>query len=266
MPLLDAHNHLQDERFAGRQDELVAAARSVGVARMVVNGACEEDWADVLDLARRFPGLVLPSFGVHPWYVPQRSADWEKTLIRFLDTVPSAVGEIGLDRWKPDLPWTDQEAVFARQLAIAAERNLPASIHCLQAWGPLIELLERGPLPARGFLLHSFGGSAETAERLVPLGAFFSLPGCYALERKAKQRAVFLRIPPDRLLIETDAPDQSLPPERVTHPLAGPDGRPLNHPANLTAVYDFAAELFGETRAVLEARVAANFTRLFRSL
>lgn len=70
----DAHNHLQDERFAGRQRELMVEARRAGVARMVVNGSCEEDWPQVAALAREFPE-VLPSFGYHPWYVRERTPD-----------------------------------------------------------------------------------------------------------------------------------------------------------------------------------------------
>lgn len=263
MKLFDAHNHLQDDRFAGRQEEIVSAARAAGVAKMVVNGSCEADWPAVLDLARRFPDLVIPSFGYHPWYHGERTAGWQDRLREFLDVVPSAVGEIGLDRWKPELPWAGQEEVFIAQLRIAAERNLPVSIHCLQAWGPLVEILENEPRPARGFLLHSFGGSAETMERLAPLGAYFSLPGYFAQERKARQRGTFLRVPPGRLLIETDAPDQLPPPDRITHPLAGADGRPLNHPANLPAIYAFAAELFGEPPASFAARIEENFSRLF---
>lgn len=279
MKFLDAHNHLQDERFAGRQEEIVAAARAAGVAKMVVNGACEADWPEVLDLARRFPGIVIPSFGYHPWYVGGRSVDWEKNLLRFIELTvrsqrpangspggfapPVCVGEIGLDRWKPDLPWEGQEEVFVTQLRIAAERNLPVSIHCLQAWGRLVEILEREPLPARGFLLHSFGGSLETMERLAPLGAYFSLPGYFAHERKARQRDVFRRVPPDRLLIETDAPDQLPPPERITHPLVDADGKPLHHPANLRAIYEFAAGLLYEPLAALSARIAENFSRFF---
>ena len=50
MNFYDAHNHLQDDRFAGRQNELLAACEKAGVARMVVNGACEADWPQVLAL------------------------------------------------------------------------------------------------------------------------------------------------------------------------------------------------------------------------
>jgi len=269
--LYDAHNHLQDDRFAGRQAELLATCANEGLTQMVVNGSCEADWPQVLSLARQSP-LVLPSFGCHPWYVHERTAGWQKQLVRMLDQAPSAVGEIGLDRWKPDLTYDGQEEVFVAQLRLAAERNLPASIHCLRAWGRMFHLLKSGPRPACGFLLHSYGGSKEMVTPLADLGAYFSLPGYYATEPKERQRETFRRVPPERLLIETDAPDQLLPETRnrfreaAVHPLADAAGKPLNHPANLRAVYAFAAELFHEPIATLAVRVERNFLRLFGGL
>lgn len=265
MNLYDAHNHLQDERFAGRQNELLAECAASGLVRMVVNGSCEEDWPSVRRLARESPA-VLPSFGYHPWYLAERSPAWLKNLERHLDEIPSAIGEIGLDRWKPGLPYEPQEEAFLAQLHLAAHRNLPVSIHCLQAWGRLYDLLREHPRPARGFVLHSFGGPVEMVPPLAKLGACFSFPGYFLNERKHRQRETFKSVPPDRLLVETDAPDQPLPPERILHPLAGNDGRPLNHPANLPAVYAGLAELLGETTASLAARVEDNFQRVFGSL
>ena len=262
MNFYDAHNHLQDARFGGRQAELLAACAKAGVVRMVVNGACEEDWPQVLALARESK-LVLPSFGYHPWYLHERTPDWLKNLENFLDKVPSAVGEIGLDRWKPDLPYEGQEEVFLAQVHLAVHRNLPVSIHCLQAWGRMLELLQTNPRPACGFVLHSYGGPAEMIPAFARIGAYFSFPGYFLNERKLRQREVFRKVPADRLLIETDAPDQPLPPEKILHPLAGADGKPLNHPANLPAVYAGLAEFLGEKTETLAARVEANFLRLF---
>ena len=301
--LYDAHNHLQDDRFGGRQAELLAHCARVGVARMVVNGSCEADWPQVLALAsqpvrtrhpvaasrqsaanssaedeRRSaePPLrmgasplvrILPSFGYHPWYVHERTPDWLKHLVRFLDQAPSAIGEIGLDRWKPGLPYEGQEEVFIAQLRLAAERSLPVSIHCLQAWGRMLDILKSEPRPARGFLLHSYGGPREMVKPFVELGAYFSLPGYYAHERKERQRETFKHVPAGRLLIETDAPDQSLPDTLNRFPLQeAASGNAINHPANLGAVYAFAAEMFGEPVETLAARVEENFLRLFVGL
>jgi TatD DNase family protein len=229
---------------------------------MVVNGACESDWPDVLALAQESK-IVLPSFGYHPWYVHERTADWLKRLESFLDRVPSAVGEIGLDRWKPDLPYEYQEEVFLAQLKVAAERNLPASIHCLQTWGRLHELLRDHPRPACGFVLHSFGGPVEMIPAFAKLGAYFSFPGYFLNERKLRQREAFKHVPPDKLLIETDAPDQHLPEVMNRFPLVDATGKPLNHPANLPAVYEGLAGFLGEKLDLLAGRVEENFLRAF---
>jgi len=112
---------------------------------------------------------------------------------------------------------------------------------------------------------------------LAKLGAYFSLPGYYAHERKHRRRAAFKAVPPDRLLIETDAPDQCLPAGGagegwLTKTSAGLEryalrdpqtGKAINHPANLRAVYEFAADLYGEPIASLAERVEGNFVRLF---
>ena len=262
MNFYDAHNHLQDDRFTGRQSELLAVCEKAGIARMVVNGAGERDWPQVLALARTSP-LVLPSFGYHPWQLAIRRPDWLANLEQFLAAVPSAIGEIGLDRWKPELPYAGQEEVFLAQLRLAAERNLPASLHCLQAWGRLHELLRTHPRPACGFVLHSFGGPREMIPAFAKLGAYFSFPGYFLHERKQRQRESFKHVPPDRLLVETDAPDQRLPENEILFPLADAAGRPLNHPANLSAVYAGLAEFLGEKVEPLAARVEENFQRVF---
>ncbi len=307
MEFVDAHNHLQDGRFTGKQDDLVAAAVRTGVVRLVVNGTAEADWQDVADLARRHP-QVVPSFGCHPWHLDRRTPDWRRQLERSINATPgAAVGEIGLDRWmleNPDrwrarmartavipasgvaitgdaklssadagLPTVAQEIppsmevqedAFVWQLRFAAARDVAASIHCLDAWGRMLGVLRENPRPTRGFLLHSYGGPAAMVAPLAKLGARFGFPGYFLHDRKARQREVFRVVPPDRLLIETDAPDQSLPDALTTHPLTDPaDGRAANHPANLAAVYRGYADFTGEPVERLAARVRRNFAELF---
>src|SRR5688572_11842280 len=161
IPLYDAHNHLQDERLSNALDAIVAELPALGLQRCVVNGTSEKDWAHVEALAKCCP-WIMPAFGLHPWFVKDRSANWFDNLRRFLDANPRAcIGEIGLDRWIQDYDIADQEKVFTAQLQLAAERNVSASIHCLKAWGHLEDVLKTNPRPARGFLLHSYGGSAE---------------------------------------------------------------------------------------------------------
>ena len=252
--LYDAHNHLQDERLAGRLEEILRG----GPAGCVVNGTCEKDWAAVAELAKRHE-WIMPAFGLHPWFAKERSANWFDVLRRFLDETPRAtVGEIGLDRWMREPDVADQEKVFLAQLELAAERNVAASIHCLKAWGHLEAELKGHRRPARGFLIHSYGGSAEMAAGLAKLGAYFSISGYFAHERKAAAREVFRQIPIERLLVETDAPDMLPPPELIRHDLDE-----ANDPRNLDGVYEFAAELRGMEFEEFAARMEGNFKSLF---
>ena len=148
-------------------------------------------------------------------------------------------------------------------MALAAERDLPATIHCLRAWGPLWDLIRTGPVPSHGFLLHAYGGPGEMVRGFATRGGYFSFNAYFLHGRIAAQRAVFQQIPIDRLLVETDAPDMSPPADRNAHPLRDAGGEPLNHPANLALAYTALAELRGLPVDQLTAQVAENFARLF---
>lgn len=263
-PLLDAHNHLHDARLLPWRAEMLAELPTLGVRGAVVNGTREDDWAAVAALAAETP-WVTPSFGLHPWHVNARSPEWRERLTGMLDSHPGAgVGEIGLDRWIEGHDLVAQAECFRWQFGLATERNLPATIHCIRAWGALWDIIREGAAPARGFLLHAYGGPAEMVAGFLHHGAYFSFSPYFLYERKAAQREIFMHLPADRLLVETDAPDLAPPPERNPLPLSGADGKPLNHPANLLTAYDALAEIRGVNREVLAAGVAQNFTRLFR--
>ncbi|HSI09109.1 MAG: TatD family hydrolase [Rariglobus sp.] len=277
--LHDAHNHLQDEWLAPHLDRIARASTDAGIADMVVNGTHPDDWPRVAELADRFP-FVRPAYGIHPWDAGRpRPDDWLAQLETRLRSDPRAsIGEIGLDRWildsaRPDdrrlagmqrASLDEQTAVFLPQLALAATHNRAATIHCLQAWGALDTLLNAHPVPARGFLIHAYGGPGELVPKFVALGAYFSFNGYFLDPRKTKQQDVFKLIPADRLLVETDAPAMPLPQNWRTHKLPpAPDGSHVNHPGNLDAAYAALASLRGVSLRELTAQVTANFTRLF---
>ena len=260
MKLIDAHNHLHDARL---RPHLPAILPVLDLQCAVVNGTSERDWSAVAALAAGHP-WVLPSFGLHPWQVPARSPQWLDELRCQLDAHTGAgVGEIGLDCWIEGHDLAAQIPVFTAQLALAAERELPVTIHCLQAWGALWEIVRTHPLPTRGFLLHAYGGSMEMMRDFAKRGACFSFSPYFLHQRKAAQRSVFAAIPEDRLLVETDAPDLRPPDEQNPHPLHDETGAPINHPMNIAIAYEGLAKIRGMTVDTLAAMVNANFSRLF---
>lgn len=260
--LYDAHNHLQDDRLNPWRSQVMAELAEDDVEEMVVNGSSEVDWPAVAGLALQYP-FVRPSFGLHPWYVKDRTLGWKDHLLDLLRRFPQApVGEIGLDRWieNPDIP--AQTECFREQISLAVRLERPATIHCLRAWGLLQEELGSQALPGRGFLLHSYGGPVEMVPTFVRQGAYFSLSPYFGHTRKAAQLATFKAIPLDRLLAETDAPDM-WPPEGLNpHPL-GVQGHPLNHPANLRVSYELLAQTREMPVEELIGQVAENYRRLF---
>ena len=235
----DAHCHLQDPRFRDSLEAIVAECRARGIAKLVVNGTRESDWDDVAALSQRFPDLVIPSYGLHPWWSQQRSPGWREDLEKRLSSDPTAhVGETGLDRWMKDPDPADQEEVLRIHLDLAVRYDRALSLHCLRSWGQMLEVLQSHPRPARGVLLHSYGGPPEMVPSFVALGAYFSFPGAFLGSDRARKRLPFEVIPPDRLLIETDAPDQLLPADLDEfHLTDSATGQRLNHPGNLPIIY-----------------------------
>lgn len=207
--LFDSHCHLQDSRVLNVAPKLIKEALETGVVHFAVNGVSEKDWHLVKEMGDTYPSVV-PNFGLHPWFISERTPNWLKTLKDFLAATPSAaVGEIGIDKGSTGkkIDFTDQVEVFRQQLRLAKELNKPASIHCVRAFGDLLEILKSvGPFPA-GLVLHSFLGSAEMVPELSKLGAYFSFSGFLMSMKESKAKKMLKSVPPERILLETDAPD-----------------------------------------------------------
>lgn len=276
--LYDAHNHLQDAWLEPHLDGITRDLKELGLTAAVVNGTHPDDWPRVAGLARRFP-WVRPSYGLHPWQCGRRPPDWREQFETRLGAEPGAqVGEIGIDRWilesaRPNdprladtarAPFDEQMEVFRWQLEWAGRHDRVATIHCLQAWGPLLEVLEEATRPSRGVLLHAYGGSGPMAARFARFGAYFSYSPSFLDPRNRRQQAVFRELPADRLLVETDAPAMPPPADRTAFPLPdAPGGGRVSSPANIASAYAGLADLRGVTEESLRSQVAENFRRLF---
>lgn len=259
--MIECHLHLQDERL-GDPAALIDVARREGISCLVVNGTHPDDWDQVAGLARDFPE-VIPSFGLHPWKAGVAPADWAERLDERLREFPLAgVGEVGLDRWIKGYDRERQKVAFAIQLELAASYGRPLSVHCLQAWGTLLDCLREADLSA-GCLLHSYGGPAEMVRDFADLGVYFSLSGYFFRQEKEEKLRVFDLVPRDRILLETDAPDMMPPGEFIRYPLRDRKGNPLNHPGNIAPIYEAFAVREGISRDEAIARIRRNFVSWF---
>jgi TatD DNase family protein len=243
MKFIDAHNHIQDKAFDLDRGEVLARAGGLGLKIMLACGTSEADWPVLAETARQNRQIV-PNFGVHPWYVKSCSDKYLENLERILCLMPSGVGEIGLDHWIKDRDDVMQERVFRDQLALARCLGRPASIHCLQAWERLLEIL-RECNPSAGLLLHAYGGSVEIVPELVQMGAFFSFAGSALRANHGRAREALRAVPLERLLLETDSPDIMPPKEFTAVGSIVFEGRQRNEPANISGIYTGIAEELG---------------------
>lgn len=241
----DAHNHLHDPEIAGRPAGLC-----------LVNATREGDWGAVLATAAQSTDRH-PALGIHPWFAATAEAGWMDRLGNLLERNPRVgVGECGLDSKTRECPMDAQIPVFSRQVRLAREFDRPLTIHCVGAWGRLIDALDREPPPAR-WLLHSFNGSAEIAHQFAGMGAYFSISGRALHPGGEKILRVFQTIPPDRILLETDAPNQPPPAAFIAHELRDS----LNAPENLAAIGTAVAGRLGFPTREFAALTHHNYQR-----
>ena len=236
---IDAHCHLADPRFAGTLDEVIERSRAAGVVGWIQGGVGPDDWQRQRKLVERFGGAVHPTFGIHPWWAARHSdTEIDDALTRLDDELGGAValGELGIDahpRWKA-LPGSmeRQERAFDRQLTLAQSRGALLILHVVRAHHKVLAAL-RSRRPWAGGLVHSFAGTHDEACSYIELGFCLSISGAFLED--PKRRAVLSHLESDKIVIETDAPDQ-LP--------AGAVG-PLNQPANLPKIAASLAPLWG---------------------
>jgi TatD DNase family protein len=248
----------------GVRDEVAAACMSLGITHSVVNGTSPADWPEVTRLAEGHDWIV-PSYGVHPWYLGGLPETWKPQLLAALDARPSALGEIGIDFWREGIDRSLQERIFLEQLEVARDRDLPVSIHGLKAWDRLLQLLTTHGAPSAGFLLHSYSGPEHLIDPFVRLGGYFSCAPAFFATARAKKLAVFAKVPRERLLPETDAPDQGPPRELDRYGLSF-EQSPINHPGSICMVYEGLSALVGVPIEILMEQFEQNFTRLFGSV
>jgi len=248
MRLFDTHCHLQNPGLGGQLSDLLDEARRLGVSRFLCCGTWEGDWMEVLRQAGCEAG-VQPALGLHPWFVREAEVGWLARLETLLRDHPgAALGECGLDfatdvargAQGPERPL--QLAAFRGQWELALRLNRPLSIHCREAWEPLLGLARELGMPSAGAVIHAFSGSVETAQALQKLsfclgfGASLTKPG----HRRAAAALVSLNA--DHLVLETDA---------------------SRTPMELLQVLESASHLRGVAPAVLAEQVWHNSLRVF---
>ncbi len=261
--MIDTHCHLDAPEFDADRDAVLERARAAGITGVIVPAVGPERWARLAAWASRTPGVRF-GLGIHPQLLPELDPCGDEERLGELDRALAqggavGIGECGLDGKSAEPgsgPWPAplerQVAVLRGHLALARKHRLPVMLHCLKAHDALLALVREEPLPCGG-VLHSYSGSAEQVPAYADLGLHFSFAGSLTYERARKPALAARAVPRARLLLETDAPDQTPRPHR---------GR--NEPAFLRDTASALAAALGHSAAEVEALTTENARALFR--
>ncbi|HUP00715.1 MAG TPA: TatD family hydrolase [Gemmatimonadota bacterium] len=205
----DSHSHVQESAFEGDQEAVLERARAAGVAEIIAIGADPESANRARELAEQTRGLRMPRIwhtaGLHPHEASRWEAGVRRAIEANLAAGAVAVGEIGLDYHYDHSPREAQRRAFADQLAMAAERGLPAVVHSRDADDDTLAVLTESDLAPDRIVLHCFSGSRRMLEIAVERGYFVSFSGMVTF-RSFPARGFVPEVPRDRLLAESDAP------------------------------------------------------------
>lgn len=251
LELFDSHLHLDDEVFAADLDAVVNRARSAGVVGFVTIGTSLSSSRAALALAERYTD-VHAAVAIHPHDAADATTDTME-LLTMLARHPRvvAIGETGLDYYRNFAPREVQQQAFRDHLALARSLNLPVIIHTREASADVMSILSE--MPPKCVIMHCFSGALEMAKTCLDRGYFLGLGGpvTYRNARRALDVARF--VPPDRLLLETDAP--YLPPE--------PHRGKRNEPAYLPLMAWAIADVRGVSAGTVAELTTANARQAF---
>ncbi len=249
----DTHAHYDDNAFDADRDAVLAALPDAGVD-LVLNPGCDAASSrTAAALAARWKH-VYAAAGLHPENCAGcGEADFEAIAALCAEKKVVAIGEIGLDYyWAENPPRAFQMAVFRRQLAMAAELDLPVIVHDRDAHGDsLAAVLD---FPSIHGVFHCYSGSPEMAETLLQHGWYLGFDGPVTYKNAKKALAVIELCPPDRMLLETDSPYLSPVPMRGKR----------NDSRNLPWIAEKIAEIKRTSVPEIAARARENGLRLFR--
>ncbi len=284
MKWVDTHCHVHFNAYKEDMHEVVKRQLDEDVF-MITVGTQETTSQNGIALANQYEG-VWCSIGLHPNHVhaqsfhdvnelPQehtseakreviktRSEHFDERVYAELVAHPKvvAIGECGLDYYRipegkdPDVVRREQWEQCEAQLRFASKYDKPVIIHCRDAHedqAKLIQMLVDDGLLARRGVIHSFTGTLDEAKRYIDLGFYLGINGILYFSKELQ--SVVAQISLKHLLLETDAPYLTPPPDRGKR----------NEPKYIKRVAELMATLQGTTPERVRDATTNNAIQLF---
>jgi len=257
--LIDIGANLTHSSFASDRTEVLQRALDAGVRRLIVTGADLTSSRQALALAQQHATRLWSTAGVHPHHAQDFDPSQREAFLELLRSGKVvAVGECGLDYFRNLSPPAAQRAAFTAQLELAVQAAKPVFLHQRDAHADFVAILREFAGLLKGGVAHCFTGGLAELEDYLSLGLHIGITGWVCDERRGQAlRESAPRVPPQRLMLETDAP--YLKPRDLN----AADKSRRNTPANLPHIAAAVARLRGVTLEALAAATTENAARFF---
>jgi TatD DNase family protein len=239
--------------FGGSVGGVLAAAHEQDVEHFLCVSINMENYPAMLEIAETH-AQVMASVGLHPNERDGHEPGIDELVELARHPKVVAIGETGLDyfRSEGDLDW--QRDRFRRHIVAAKQSGKPLIIHSRDAREDTLRILEEENAGEAGGVMHCFTGDWDMAQHAMDLNFYISFSGIVTFKSAHELQEVALKIPAERMLVETDCPYLAPVPHR---------GKP-NQPAFVRHVAEFIAELRGESYEHIAEMTTRNFESLFR--
>ena len=256
--MIDIGVNLANKAFAADRAAVIERAKAAGVDAMIITGTSIEESRSAVALADPAAGLYATA-GIHPHEAGSVGEDWLQQLAALAEhPAVVAIGEAGLDFYRDYSPRAAQRRVFRAQVELAVRTGKPLFVHDRDSGGETLATLHDYSGELGKCVIHCFTGTQEDLAAYLAAGYSIGITGWICDERRGGELAALARdIPPDRLMIETDAPFL-LP--RTIRPR--PPSR-RNEPAFLPYVAARLAECRSEEEAAVRQLTHDNAERFF---
>lgn len=253
--MIDTHSHIYGPEFDDDRADVLQRAMQAGVDKVLLPNINEESIGPMLQVAGEYPGVCYPMMGLHPEDVKE---DWSEVLDRMEAKLDGmiAVGEVGLDFYWDSTFRKEQIDAFERQICWAKEHGLPLVVHMRKAEQELLEAMERHKSDGLRGVFHCFGGSKETAVRMLKHEGFVLGIGGVVTFKNSRLAETLRHVPLDRIVLETDAPYLAPVPCRGKR----------NEPSYVVHVAKFLSNIYNVSLEEVNAVTNSTVGRVFGSL
>ena len=212
--MIDSHCHLDHEPLLNNINEVLKRSKDVGIKKLLTICTTLKGFNNIKNILT-IDKIIYGTFGIHPHETDNDNIS-KNIIVENIKKNPKliGIGETGLDFYYNHSKKNKQIDSFKKHIEAALETNLPIIVHSRNAEEETFNILSKYKHEKPKILMHCFTGSYNFYKKMEELNSFFSASGIITFNNSQDLQNTFLKIPNNKLLVETDSPFLSPVPMR----------------------------------------------------